>query len=210
MKADFTVDAACENGLCRALAGEPVSFSDASTGAIRSRAWDFGDGGASRSASLNRAWTEPGFYQVTLRVSDGEAESTASLVFLVEPAAPAGECAADARTRCLRDSRYSVTVDWRPPGGEERGAHVVHAGTNDSGMFRFFDRDNWEVLIKVLDGCSSNGRVWVFGASTTDLGYTIRVVDTATGAVREYRNEPGTAAAAITDDEAFPDGCRPP
>ncbi len=75
-------------------------------------------------------------------------------------------------------------------------------------MFRFFDANNWEVLIKVLDGCAANGYAWVFGASTTDLGYVIRVTDTATGAVKEYRNEPGTAAAAITDVKAFPQGCR--
>ena len=62
---------------------------------------------------------------------------------------------------------------------------------------------------KVLDGCALNGHVWVFGATTTDLGYTIQVTDTATGAVREYRNEPGKPAAAITDSTAFPEGCRP-
>ena len=65
------------------------------------------------------------------------------------------------------------------------------------------------MLIKVLDGCSINGKVWVFGASTTDLKYVIRVTDTATGAAKEYRNEPGAPAPAITDAEAFPEGCRP-
>ncbi|MYD86286.1 MAG: hypothetical protein F4Y14_09005 [Acidobacteria bacterium] len=75
-------------------------------------------------------------------------------------------------------------------------------------MFSFFDGANWEVLIKVLDGCSANGQVWVFGGSTTDLGYVIRVEDTATGAVKEYRNEPDSPAASITDIAAFPDGCR--
>ena len=101
-----------------------------------------------------------------------------------------------------------MTVEWRDGAGGSTGSgRVVHAGTNDSGMFTFFDRDNWEVLIKVLDGCSANGHVWVFGGSTTDLGYVIRVTDTVTGAVKEYRNEPGTAAAAITDIAAFPGGC---
>ncbi len=68
------------------------------------------------------------------------------------------------------------------------------------------------MLIKVLDGCALNGHVWVYGASTTDLGYRIRVTDTATGAgtVKEYRNEPGLPAPAITDATAFPGGCRPP
>ncbi len=79
----------------------------------------------------------------------------------------------------------------------------MHEGTNDSGVFTFFSQENWEVLIKVLDGCALNGHVWVYGASTTDLGYTIRVTDTATGVVTEYRNEPGLPAPAITDATAF-------
>jgi hypothetical protein len=48
-----------------------------------------------------------------------------------------------------------------------------------------------------------NGRAWVFAASTTDLGFTIRVEDTATGEVKEYRAEPGAPAAAVTDMKAF-------
>ena len=82
-------------------------------------------------------------------------------------------------------------------------------GTDDSALFHFFEPgDNWEVLVKVLDACSVNGHVWVFGASTTDLGYAIRITDTVTGEVKEYRNEAGTPAAAITDVTAFPDACR--
>ena len=67
--------------------------------------------------------------------------------------------------------------------------------------------ENWEVLIKVLDGCSLNGHVWVFGASTTNLGYLIHVTDTVTGTFKEYRNEPGRPAPAITDPTVFPGGC---
>ena len=77
----------------------------------------------------------------------------------------------------------------------------------DSGVFRFFDADNWEILIKVLDGCAVNGHHWVYGASTTDLGYAIRVRDTVTDDVKEYRNEAGRPAPAITDGKAFPDSC---
>jgi hypothetical protein len=101
-------------------------------------------------------------------------------------------------------------VDWRAAGGETGQATVAHAGPNGSGMFWFFDQENWEVLVKVLDGCGVNGRFWVFAASTTDLGYAIRVEDTATGEVREYRAEPGAPASAITDMEAFPRGCGVP
>ena len=207
-RAAMETDAECEAGLCRARTGERVSFEDASAGFVRSRHWEFGDGGRSRSASPSHAWASPGFYEVALLVSDGPVDSTASLTFLVEAAEPAGTCAADEWTRCLGDSRYAVTVDWRGAGGETGRGRVAPAGTNESGMFQFFDANNWEVLIKVLDGCEANGHAWVFGASTTDLGYVIRVTDTATAAVKEYRNEPGTAAPAITDVKAFPEGCR--
>ena len=124
----------------------------------------------------------------------------------MEAADPAGTCVPSAETLCLQDSRYAVSVDWWLHGtgyDDHDHAKVVRTGTNDSGLFRFFDPDDWEILIKVLDGCAVNGHMWVFGASTTDLGYLIRVTDTATGAVKEYRNEPGMPAAAITDGKAF-------
>ncbi len=206
-KADFTLTAECAGDLCRART-LPVTFEDTSTGRVQSRRWDFGDGTGSRNRRVDQVWAEPGFYEVALTVSDGTTESTARQMFLVEAGDPAGTCVSDAETRCLQDSRYAVTVDWQTAAGSGGGS-VVHAGTNDSGLFTFFDRNNWEVLIKVLDGCALNGRVWVFGASTTDLGYVIRVTDTATGAVKEYRNEPGMPASAVTDVTAFPQGCEP-
>ncbi len=207
-RAGITVDVECAGTLCRASTGTPVLFEDTSTGSVRSRRWDFGDGTGSRNQRIDHVWAESGFYEVTLSVSDGGVqESTASLTFLVEAAQPAGTCVADDQTRCLQDSRYAVTVDWWTADSSGQG-NVVYAGTNDSGLFTFFDRNNWEVLIKVLDGCALNDHVWVFGASTTDLGYAIRVTDTVTGTAKQYRNERGTPAPAITDTTAFAEGCR--
>lgn len=194
---------------CRVRAGDSITFTDTSSGAVRFRTWDFAGGGRRTSPTVRHSWSEPGFYEAALLVSDGVTESTASRTFLVESSAPAGDCQPDRETRCLLDSRYSVRVDWWNSGGLANAASVVHAGTNDSAMFWFFAPSNWEVLIKVLDGCSLNGRVWVFGASTTDVGYRIAVTDTVTGVVREYRNEPGRPAAAITDSAAFAAVCAP-
>ena len=209
-EAYFTPAAECAGDLCLARTGLTVTFEDSSTGRVVSRLWDFGDGTTSRSRRVVHTWSSPGFYEVTLTVSDGTTTSVASEVFRVEAADPAGTCEPDAGTLCLQDSRYAVTVEWRVGNGASGSASVVHRGTNDSGMFWFFDWENWEVLIKVLDGCALNGQVWVFGASTTDLGYLIRVTDTVTGAVKEYRNEPGLPAPAITDATAFPRGCGRP
>ena len=119
-------------------------------------------------------------------------------------------CVPDEHTVCLHDARYRVRVTWLAENGRTGAARTASSSTEDSGLFWFFDRENWEVLVKVLDGCALNGNVWVYGASTTDLGHTVRVTDTATGVEKEYRNEPGVPASAITDSTAFPDGCRPP
>lgn len=166
-------------------------------------------GRAPSVATARHAWSSPGFYRVTLTVGGADAESAVSRVFLVEAADPAGTCEPDDETSCLQDSRYAISVEYQMSDGELRAARVIPAGTNDSGLFGFFDWDNWEVLVKVLDGCSVNGHVWTYGAATTDLGYSIRVTDTATGAERKYHNEPGRSAIGIADAAAFPGGCRP-
>ena len=211
LRAAFEVRGAeCNDDLCRARTGESVHFVDTSTGQAELRRWNFGDGvGESGLDAPNYAWSEPGFYEVSLWVSDGKIESSVSRTFLVEAVEPRGTCAASAETRCLQDSRYAVEVEWRKPNGETGAGRVVHVGTNDSGVFSFFSPNNWEILINVLDGCAMNGHVWVYAASTTDLGYVVRVTDTVTETVQEYRNEPGVPASAITDVTAFPGGCRP-
>ena len=200
----------CEDGLCFAKTGFAVVFEETSTGTITSRSWDFGDGGPSRVRGEEYAWSAPGFYTVTLTVTDGVVESTASQVFLVEVSLPAGSCVPDDVTRCLLDSRYAVRVNWWTLRGEAGAGKVVREGTNDSGLFWFFNPENWEVLLKVLDGCAINGHVWVFGASTTDVGYAIEVTDTVIGGVREYRNEAGRPAPAVVDTAAFALGCAIP
>ena len=207
-EAAFTVGVECTEEPCQVHTGEEIAFADASSGTVTQRLWKFGDGRLSRGQNVPHSWSSPGFYTVTLTVTDGNVVSTASRVFLVQAAEPSGTCAADPVTLCLQDSRYAVVVDWWRADGTGGSGSVVHEGTNDSGLFRFFDEDNWEVLIKVLDGCPVNGHVWVYAASSTDLGFVIRVSDTVTGTTKEYRNEPGTAAAAIADSTAFPQGCR--
>ncbi|MYB20794.1 MAG: PKD domain-containing protein, partial [Holophagales bacterium] len=209
-EAAFTVDVACADGLCRALTGEDVTFTDTSSGTVSRRSWDFyvAAGRAPSAATARYAWSSPGFYEVTLTVSGADHESTASRVFLVEAANPAGTCQADGETICLQDSRYQVRATWRSPEGEVLPARVAHAGTNDSGLLWFHDAENWEVLVKVLDGCALNGADWVFAASATDLGFDLEITDTVSGAVRRYAMSAGSPAPALTDAAAFPERCR--
>ena len=108
------------------------------------------------------------------------------------------------RTRaCLQDERFMVEVEWRDFSGASGPGELVDGGTDDSRLFTFFEPDNWEMLVKVLDGCAVNGHFWVFSAATTDVEYTLRVTDTVTGVVREYENPLGQAADATTDTTAF-------
>ena len=206
-RAGITVSAECADDLCRARTGVPMTFEDASSGFVRSRRWDFGDGVTRSRRLVEHAWSEPGFYAVTLWVGDGTRESTDSLKFLVVASEPAGTCEPDGETLCLQNSRFAVSVDWRNPDGASGAAKVVHEGTNDSGLFHFFEPGNWEVLVKVLDGCGFNGRHWVFAASATDLGLDLAVRDTVTGEVRNYRKAPGDPAAGVTDVSAFTQSC---
>ncbi|HEX2253770.1 MAG TPA: hypothetical protein VHQ65_10935 [Thermoanaerobaculia bacterium] len=118
----------------------------------------------------------------------------------------AESCTPDARTLCLEEGRFRVVVDWQAPDGS-RGAARAVTGSDDSGLFWFFAPANWEMLVKVLDGCGVNGHRWVFAAATTNVGYTLQVTDTVTGARSDYQNPVGSTSPAITDTEAFP--CSP-
>ncbi len=209
LRAAFGVDADCAGDPCRVRTREAVVFADGSSGAVSERRWRFGDGRTSGSTDPVHSWSSPGFFTVVLTVTDGAVESVASRTFLVEASKPAGTCEPDAHTLCLQDSRYAVAVDWWQTEGERQRANVVHEGSNDSGLFRFFGEANWEVLVKILDGCSINEHVWVYAASSTNLGFSIQVEDTVTPERREYRNETGVPAAAVADADAFSRGCAP-
>ena len=167
------------------------------------RRWDTGDDGFSQSATFEWTWTEPGYYGVSLRVSGRGVVSEAHKTLLVRPRDPAGTCTPSGSVLCLRDERFAVEVEWWTADGNAGAGRVVFTARNDSGIFRFFDAANWEVLVKVLDGCPVNGHAWVFTGGTTDLGYRVRVTDTVTDEIRDYRNEPGRPARATTDTTAF-------
>ena len=63
-----------------------------------------------------------------------------------------------------------------------------------AGYFWFFDPDNVEVTIKVLDGRPVNGHVWVFITGMSNLGYTITLEAAESfpsGLSKTYVNPPG-------------------
>ncbi|MEM9407355.1 MAG: hypothetical protein AAGA81_15065, partial [Acidobacteriota bacterium] len=109
---------------------------------------------------------------------------------------------------CLREGRFDLRVNWRARNGDI-GPGRAERLTDDTGYFTFFDRDNIEVVAKVLDGCAINGRYWLFATGLTDVEANLVVTDTATGASRNYSNPTGADFAPIVDVNAF-EGCEGP
>ena len=111
---------------------------------------------------------------------------------------------------CLGEGgRFRVEIFWsdvRGNGGKGRRVRLPRPGvarSDDSVLFTFFGPRNWELLVKVLDGCGLNGHFWVYGAASTDVAYRLTVTDTWNGEVEVYTNPLGVASPAITDPRAF-------
>ena len=73
----------------------------------------------------------------------------------------------------------------------------------DTGLFWFFDAANWELMVKVLDGCDVSEHFWVFTSALTNVEYALRVTDLETGVEREYVNPLGQLAESVADTRAF-------
>ncbi len=117
-----------------------------------------------------------------------------------------GPCVANSTTACLLGNRFKVKVQWTDFQNVTRDAFVASSGTPDSALFYFQNANNWEFLIKAIDGCGLNSRKWIFFAAATNVGYRVTVTDTQSGLSKEYPNPVGNLAQAVNDIEAFT-GC---
>ncbi len=98
---------------------------------------------------------------------------------------------------------YDVRMCVEMPSGAQVDASNYHLESTASGLLYFFDRDNVEVLVKVLDGCAINGHRWVFIAPVTTLAFELEVVERSTGNVFTHRNPRSMVAATVSDTTAF-------
>lgn len=134
--------------------------------------------------------------------------STAPFLLAEEPAADLSAidkaaCAPGANTLCLLGGRFKVEVDWQQRNGPSGvGGAVPIAGNDQSGLFWFFDPSNIELVVKVIDGRAVNSKFWFFYGALSDVGYTVKVTDTTTGAVRNYSNAFGNVCGKA-DTSAF-------
>jgi hypothetical protein len=116
-------------------------------------------------------------------------------------------CAPSASTVCAEGGRFSLTVNGTNAAGQSTPGRVSPRDVYpDGGYFWFFNQDDAEVLIRVINGCRQNNRYWVFTEGldpvmTTEL--TITVTDTATGVQQQYVTLMNSPAPGVTDNNAF-------
>jgi photosystem II stability/assembly factor-like uncharacterized protein len=123
--------------------------------------------------------------------------ATADGVFVLDRAA----CGSPAAL-CLTAARFRVEVAWRVASQGRAGAGTAVPIADDTGAFWFFEPQNLELMIKVLDARAINGRFWVFFGALSDVEYTVTVTDLVTGAVKRYDNPQGRLAS-VADTSAF-------
>ncbi len=103
----------------------------------------------------------------------------------------------------LHQGRFKAEVNWKTFGGKTGQGRVGSPAADGSGVFWFLSPQNWEMLVKVTDGCASDNHFWVQAAATTDLAYTLTVTDTRTGRTARYRNRLGRRARPVIDKTTF-------
>ena len=146
-------------------------------------------------------------FRVVLHNPSGGAElgRAAAEITLLDDDVEPFTCEPSGDRLCLgRGGRFEVTVTWQGADDTVGNGHVVPGSTANSGLLWFFDEANWELLLKVLEGCGFNDHFWVLFAATTDVGYELRITDSQAGRYRVYTNEPGIASPSVNDLEAFP------
>ena len=107
------------------------------------------------------------------------------------------------RTALRLEGGYDVGVCYENSQGRIRHGRDWGLESESTGLLYFFDRDNVEILLKVLDGCAINGHRWVFVAPVTNLAFNLHVRDDK-GRVWVHRNARGNAAQPWSDTRAFP------
>jgi len=125
------------------------------------------------------------------------AELQAGKIARIEP------CTTQGTTLCLGGGRFQVQAHWENPSTGSSGDGGAVSLSADSGYFWFFDAGNVEVIVKVLNACSLDGKFWVFAAGLTDVGVTLTVTDAQTLAAKTYTNTAGTAFQPVQDTSAF-------
>jgi hypothetical protein len=117
----------------------------------------------------------------------------------------------------LNQERGCVWVSWVDPKGKQRYANVAPQHSSDSALFYFFDEANWELNVKLLDGCAINNHYWLLLSASTDVEFELNLQHLGRGAGRGadssfydfsegrnvYRQNRGQSVGSIIDINAL-------
>jgi hypothetical protein len=111
---------------------------------------------------------EAGSYTVNWKFLGSQAPDETVLVF---------QAAAPTQSLTLQTGRFLVTATFTDPvTGAQQTAQAVQL-SDESGYFWFFGSTNTELSLKILNGQIINGRSWLFLASMTTVGFSVKVTD---------------------------------
>ena len=114
------------------------------------------------------------------------------------PEPPTSEENCPATRACLNRAKFWVSVTyhdayWKP------ATVLKDANLPDSAaLFWFYDKNNPELLVKVLNGCAINGHWWVYGSAATDRDYEVTVRRPNQTGLRFRRISPAVPIAYTT------------
>lgn len=140
-------------------------------------------------------------YDNKVGLSSGRALADYVFFNFLTPIESPSTCLPGPLTLCLNGGRFRVQANFESSVSSGL-AHAVPQ-TGEAGQFWFFDSENTELIVKVLNGCGTNDRYWVFASGLTDVEVRITVTDTQSGRVRSYFNPQGKAFAPVQDVSAF-------
>ena len=183
--------------------------------------WTFADPAIPSGSSLyfNHTESGPGGVQFNLQpnVCAGDEESVGTsnvnngfsvAVAITQNVTTTPSCVANSTTLCIDnqpgDKRFQIRVTYATTeggglSGNGQAIPLASLGVTQGGLFWFFGANNPELLIKVLNGCASNNRFWVFFSAGTNVGFHVTVTDTATGHVLSFVNPDLTPAPPVQD-----------
>lgn len=105
-----------------------------------------------------------------------------------------GDCFAGPSSLCLGPGgRFQVQVTWRTQAGATGSGGAIPE-SSETGFFWFFDPNNVELAVKVLDGTTITGFYWTFYGALSNVEYWLVVSDRVTNESRTYHNPQGSVA----------------
>ena len=118
---------------------------------------------------------------------------------------PAGQGYSDCRPTVAPltfDGNIKVSLCYETAMGEMGDASAAYQSDN-SGLLYFFESNNAEVFVKVLNGCGINQHRWVYVAPLTDVAFNLNIND-GRNPTWTYHNKLGDQGEIRANLMAFP------